>query len=181
MIEEIIKKRKSIRQFNDEELDISQILDTINIAKFAPSGKNRQPWKVKLLEGNDKETLLEILKANPDEKTAAGSFSISINAIEQSSITLLIFNPFSYKEENYSQNRLLMDTQSIGAFIQNILLLCTERDISTLWINDVYYEKSAIESFYVKGEMELIAAIAMGYSNQERRFNIRHEIGDIIL
>ena len=61
-----------------------------------------------------------------------------------------------------------MDTQSIGALIQNFLLLSTENGISTLWINDIFYAKKEIENFYVDNTMEIVAAVAVGYSSSSK-------------
>jgi nitroreductase len=121
MIEEIIRKRKSIRQFNKKNIPIELIYEAIETSKFAPSGKNRQPWKVKILSDNEKLDLINILNNKKDMLAETGSLSISIDAIKQSNHTLLIFNPYSYREKPYSRNKLLMDTQSIGAFVQNLL------------------------------------------------------------
>lgn len=39
-----LKKRRSYRIFSTEEIDISQIIDAIEAAKYSPSGANKQPW-----------------------------------------------------------------------------------------------------------------------------------------
>lgn len=178
MLADVIKKRKSIRSFNKENVLLDNILEIIDIAKYAPSGKNRQPWKIKILE--DTNTIEKILLNSLSQFEKTGSLEISLNAIKECDKLLLIFNPYSYKEEKYTKKNLLMDTQSIGAFIQNIILLLTEKGISTLWINDIYYSKQEIECHYSSGEMEIIAAIAVGYSSKERLFNIRKSIEEII-
>lgn len=177
----IIKKRKSIREFNDKKIFLEDIHNFINIAKFAPSGKNRQPWKIIILEDKEKNKLEEMLTMKLHEEDLTGSLEISINAISQSNKTILFFNPYSYKEVNYSHNKLLMDTQSIGAFIQNFILLLTEKNISSLWINDIYYAKKEIEEYFTNNKMEIIAAISLGYSSKTRNFNLRNDLKDILI
>ncbi len=180
MIKETILTRKSRRSFNKKKLSKKIIEDVIDIAKFAPSGKNRQPWRVKILAAKEKKNIIDILNLKENELLQKGSLPISINAISQSCYTLLIFNPYSYIEKEYSHNKMLMDTQSIGAFIQNLLLVLTERGLGSLWINDVYYAKNEIESCYDGQNIELIATIAIGYSDEIRSFNLRNSLEDIL-
>ncbi|WP_321991479.1 nitroreductase family protein [Marispirochaeta aestuarii] len=181
MIEKIIKQRKSVRIFNNQEVSIDEIYELLDIARFAPSGKNRQPWKLKIIEKADKEGFLSLIQNKYKNEKLPGSLGISLQAISQSDKLILVFNPYSYSEDSYSKNTMLMDTQSIGAFIQCFLLLLTERGISTLWINDIYHVKEKIERKYADNKHEVIAAIAIGYSHKERKYNIRKELDEIIL
>jgi nitroreductase len=43
--EEVVKSRRSIRKFRDEEVPTQLILKAIDIAVWAPSSGNTQPWK----------------------------------------------------------------------------------------------------------------------------------------
>lgn len=181
LLELLIKKRKSIRQYNKKKVSLKSINEIIDVARYSPSGKNRQPWKIKVLEAKDKETLSNFLFLKLDSEQETGSLEISINAIRQCDKVLLLFNPYSYNENEYSNNKRLMDIQSIGAFIQNILLLATEKGISSLWLNDICFAKNEIEKYYVNDKMEVIAAVCFGYTNKVRTYNIRKCIDEIFL
>ena len=181
MIERLIKRRVSTRTFNGEGLDEGLIHELIEAAKYAPSGKNRQPWKVKILDGKEKMRLGDLLEERRQGLEDYGSLKLSIAAIRGCDRGLFICNPFSYTERPYPRNRLLMDTQSIGAFIQNLLLCLTERDIASLWINDIYYAKEVIEAAFSLPH-ELIAALAIGKSDAVRTFNTpRLSLKEILL
>lgn len=52
---DILKKRKSIRKYTDEEIPSETIDKILEAAKLAPSGRNKKP--VKLIVVRDKETL----------------------------------------------------------------------------------------------------------------------------
>ncbi len=182
MLEKIIKKRRSIRQFDNHSVNTQKVLRLLEIARFAPSGKNRQPWRIKIIEKKKKEMLIKLLMNNSiNNKKFPGSLKISLKAIDQCDKIILFFNPYSYQEKDYSHKTMLMDTQSIGALIQNFLLLSTENGISTLWINDIFYAKKEIENFYVDSTMEIVAAVAVGYSSKIRTYNIRKELDEILL
>ena len=81
MIRNIIKKRISTREFNSNIIHDFIIYDVINVSKFAPSGKNRQPWKIKIIDNNTKNEILKILNSKMKSLNDHGSLSLTINAI----------------------------------------------------------------------------------------------------
>lgn len=54
----IIETRRSIRKYNDLVISDEDMMDIIHAACMAPSAKNQQPWKFKIV--NDKKVLQEI-------------------------------------------------------------------------------------------------------------------------
>ena len=72
-MEDIIFKRRSIRLFKKQEIP-EEILRKILLAgMWAPSPKNRQPWKIIAVLGKSKETMLPLMKEEreslPDPKS----------------------------------------------------------------------------------------------------------------
>ncbi|MFW9835469.1 MAG: nitroreductase family protein, partial [Candidatus Thorarchaeota archaeon] len=56
MSKECIQKittRQSIRKFTSEQIPESVIEDIMNIGRTAPSGGNRQPWRIVVVTSND--------------------------------------------------------------------------------------------------------------------------------
>ncbi len=56
-----IKERKSIRAFTDKAVSRELITEIINSARWSPSYKNSQPWKIVVVAGEKKEKLSEKL------------------------------------------------------------------------------------------------------------------------
>ena len=42
---ELLIKRRSIRNYQDKDIPFDILLKIIDVARYAPSGKNRQPWE----------------------------------------------------------------------------------------------------------------------------------------
>jgi nitroreductase len=60
----------------------------------------------------------------------------------------------------------VVDIQSIGAAIQNILLAAKDLEIGSLWICDIFFAYEELMNWLVEpGEM--IAAVALGYSAEK--------------
>lgn len=51
---EALKSRKSVRAFLDKTVEKEKIETILNVAKYAPSGVNMQPWRVCVVSGKTK-------------------------------------------------------------------------------------------------------------------------------
>jgi len=164
-----IKNRRSVRAFNDQALSAELLQEILLMGTKAPSGKNRQPWAFVVLQEKAKERLASLMKETAREKEAKeqniGSLRISLQAIREAGAAVLVYNPYARLESDYSANRRLMDTQSIGAAIENIILAAETHSLGTLWICDVFQCEPAISHCFGQ-EDELVAAVAIGYPAQ---------------
>ncbi len=58
---ECIKTRMSIRRFKPDPVPKEILLDVLNTARWSPSYKNSQPWKIAIVSGEKKEKLSNML------------------------------------------------------------------------------------------------------------------------
>jgi nitroreductase len=98
-------------------------------------------------------------------------------------LTVFVFNPDG-KRPNlvHSVEQMLMDVvdiQSIGAAIQNMLLAAQDLGLGSLWICDVF---SAYEELcdWLGEKGEMIAAIALGYAAEEPRPRPRKPLSEVV-
>ncbi|MFT9494523.1 MULTISPECIES: nitroreductase family protein [Thermotaleaceae] len=165
----VIEERRSIRKFQNKIVPKEIIEQLLELATKAPSGKNRQPWRFIVLQNKMKNELVNVMEnvasLYKKQNKPTGSFELSINSINEASAVVLVLNAFSNFEEDYNHNRLLTDTQSIGAAIQTMLLAAQDFGLGTLWICDIFYCDKEICS-WLNCKDELVAAVAIGYPNQ---------------
>ena len=64
---ELMNKRRSVRFFSDEKVDIKLIENAIKAAGTAPSGANKQPWKFIAVESPEIKKEIRIA-AEKEEK-----------------------------------------------------------------------------------------------------------------
>jgi len=50
---ELLLRRRSIRRFLDREVPLEVLIKIVNVARHAPSGKNRQPWEFIIITDED--------------------------------------------------------------------------------------------------------------------------------
>ena len=72
---DLLKKRRSIREFEEKEVPLETIREIISESCLAPSSGNGQPWRflivnnrdlIKRLSDNSKENLLSLIEKNPE-------------------------------------------------------------------------------------------------------------------
>jgi nitroreductase len=178
----VIEERRSIRKFQDKAIEDEILEKILKLATKAPSGKNRQPWRFVVVRGNKKRELVNLMsECVSDLKkvgTSVGSCELSINSINEANVVVLVFNTFSNLEEDYNHYRLLTDTQSIGAAIQNMILAAQNFGLGSLWICDIFYCNKEICT-WLNSKHELVAAVAIGHPNQAPYPRPRKELQEV--
>jgi F420 biosynthesis protein FbiB-like protein len=164
-----IGERRSIRKFTDRPVPRKLIETVLEAAIRAPSGKNAQPWRFLVLQGEKKDQLVDLVQeqvlALQAKGMGTGSALPSVHIMRQAPVAILVYNSRQKRAgDRNGINRYmhLVDTQSIGAAIQNLLLSATGLGLGSLWICDVFYADEAIGA-HVGRQEELVCAISLGY------------------
>ncbi len=149
---EFIKERRSVRSFVYKKIDKQTILDWIDCGRWAPSGRNSQPWHVCIV-------IHPTVKRMVSELTKYGGI------IEEAYACLVVFLDL---ERGYDRTK---DIQAIGAFMQNILLAVhAHEDIGAVWIGEIINSRDEVNEIfkYSKDKFELMGVIAIGYIDDAR-------------
>jgi nitroreductase len=184
---EVIAARRSIRKFKSDPIPEDVLRTILTAGCQAPSGKNRQPWRFIIVGEEQRAEMVRILRAGIAKTKAEGddpgSSEWSANIMEQAPVTVFVFNPdgiYPWLAHSIDQNFTeLVDTQSIGAAIQNMLLAAQELGIGSLWICDVFYAYEDLCNWLdEKGQM--IAAISFGYPNEAPAARQRKPFAELV-
>jgi nitroreductase len=62
-VDEAITSRQSVRRFLDEPVSREQVAHLLDVARWAPSGTNTQPWKVYAISGEPKAAMSQEILA----------------------------------------------------------------------------------------------------------------------
>lgn len=63
-VSEALKARTSIRAYTSAPVPEALLRDILDVARFAPSGGNLQPWRVIAVAGAEREAAITLVKAN---------------------------------------------------------------------------------------------------------------------
>jgi nitroreductase len=168
-----IADRRSIRKYKDSPVEEETIRRILTAAMQAPSGKNRQPWRFYVVEGEQRAEMVRVMREGiakrKDQGANPGSSEWSANVMEQAPVTIFVFNDKQENDEtelSFTENLwMTVDVQSIGAAIQNMLLTATDLGLGSLWICDVFYAYDELCTWL--GEThQMVAAVALGYPDE---------------
>lgn len=159
---DIIKKRRSVREFEDKEISKDMIEAIIEAANFAPSASNLQLWRFIIVE--DKEIKNKLVDMG--------------GAIFIKDVPLGILVLYDNQTNNieYSDH-----VQSAAAAIQNMLLMADYIGLGACWICQLPPKKQMRRLFGVPSYYDPIAYIALGYPRRYPKPHPReNKITDII-
>ena len=140
-----IISRRSVRLYNSKPIEIENINKIIESAIWAPSGKNGQPWKFKII--TEQNIIEEISK-------------LSVNSRWLKTAPCLII---VYLDKVCSYH-YIKDVQSCGAAIQNMLLTAHEIGIGSCWIGALLEKADDINKLLeVDDSLELMSVVSFGY------------------
>ncbi len=168
---EAMASRRSIRRFEDRPIPRETVEAILLAGIQAPSGKNRQPWRFVVVSGEKRATLVKILldavAAARSRGEDAGSAEGTARVMERAPVTVFVFNPSGadpWAPRSVDQAfQELVDVQSVGAAIENMLLAAQDLGLGSLWIADVLYAYGELRAWL--GEAgQMVAAISFGYA-----------------
>lgn len=144
-----LKQRHSVRKFQAQDVAPEQLLQLLEAASFAPSPHNRQPWRFavltqlatrqKLAQAMGERWKEQMLTDEIDEQTIQkrlkASFERIVNAPALILPCLYLAKMDSYPDEARQTAETTMAIQSLGAAIQNILLMAESLGLACGWLS----------------------------------------------
>ena len=88
--------RRSIRQYEQKDVDDALLRELIDAARIAPSAHNRQPWRFMIVRGAAKEHIAETMEAwiaeNRDTAPRyARTSKYTARVVRQAPVLILVF------------------------------------------------------------------------------------------
>jgi nitroreductase len=155
-----IKTRRSVREFKREKVEKDKIEKILEAARWAPSAKNRQPWKFIVVENEN--TIKQIASCTIYSFVGGASLLIAV---------------FLDKSEMVDRTK---DVQAIGACIQNMLLAIHALGLGAVWIGEILARKEEVNRILdAPAYLELMAVVAVGYPTERKRISARRSLKEI--
>lgn len=155
-----ILARRSIRAFAGRPVARDAIDAILEAGRFAPSGKNTQPWRFVAVQSKERRAALARLAPQAD-------------MIATAPVTLAVLRD---RNAGYDE---LKDAQGIGAAIENILLAAHSLGLGACWMGKA--RDAAIErELGVREGEELMALIPLGYPAEVPPPTPRHSLEELV-
>ncbi|MEM2946970.1 MAG: nitroreductase family protein [Candidatus Bathyarchaeia archaeon] len=180
---ELIKTRRSIRKFKPTKVS-RKVLDVLlDLAKWAPSAHNAQPWRIivvddetvkaRLATAMGKAWLSDMLKDGvPKEKAEYIVKVESWQRITESPVVIIaclsMENMHKYPDRRRKRAEYIMGVQSVAAYVQNMLLLAHYHGLGACWVCAPLFCQNAVRKVLgLPSEVEPQAMIIMGYPDEK--------------
>lgn len=191
---EEIYTRRSIRRYKPDGVSTDIIDEILNAGRSAPSGKNKQPWRFLVYGGEKKAEMLKVMKKGldrekkektllPDSRYGLSDAFHTLKIMQMAPIIVMVINnygknPFSdiTPDDRFTE---IIDSLSVGAAIQNMLLRAENLGVGTLWVgNTCFAYPELIE--YMKTDGQLVGAVVLGYADEMPEARPRKELSELV-
>jgi F420 biosynthesis protein FbiB-like protein len=193
---QILKKRRSVREFQAKGVSRKIAKDLIDLARFAPSAHNAQPWRFVILENKGLQNKLaremgaafkkDLQKDRFSPEVIQGKIKISIDRIGGAPLAILVClnkeDRHYFSDRRRSRLEELMAHQGIGAAIQNILLGAQAMGLGACWISAPLFCARAVRRVLdIETGLVPIALILIGYPKKIPQMPFRLGAKKVIL
>lgn len=141
---EVIRRRRSVRAFLNEEVSLDTILQILEEAVHAPSAGNIQPWRF-IVVGNQ-EVKFDLAQASRQRFVAQAPWVVAVVARLDESASV-------YGE----RGKNLYAIQDTAALTMLILLSATNRDLGACWVGA--FDDDAVHRILNVGPGERVVAL----------------------
>ncbi|UCE19827.1 MAG: nitroreductase family protein [Gemmatimonadota bacterium] len=171
-----IKERRSIRKFQEKDVDPGMIEILLKAASWAPSANNDQPWKFVIVRNREtkndiREVLMDTLKGFYETKGIPSERMNSYwSSVFSAPVHIFVFCDIRHidMDKGWENIENLHNIQGVSAACQNILLAATALDLGSLWMGGPLIVEEKIKTLLeIPQDVQLMAIIAIGYPAHE--------------
>ncbi len=170
-LEDAINDRHSVRDFKEDEVPWSLVEEILEAGCQAPSSKNEQPWKVAVIGQPRLSWMAEEMLGWVEDRKVRRTLEI----MSKAPICLLVF-----LDKTESSPRYIAHVQSIGAFMENMMLKAHDLGLGTLWCGDILNCSEEVKDFFRLKDRP-VAALLIGYEGQKWKRKRHKDVDDILI
>ncbi len=176
---EVIKKRRSIRQYKPISLSRELVERVVKAGLYAPSGKNRQNWRFFIVQDDKRDQYLKHSQESwqPLKELLKQRLKPSLYEFTERFFYTLGGAPviiFCYSQ-NSSEEKHLTSVGSVYMAVQNIVTAAQLEGLGTCTMGAPLEIKNTVDQFlgvteradYKSGDLQLLCAITLGYPDHE--------------
>ncbi len=195
---EAIKRRRSIRRFEDRPVPEECIREILEAARLAPSASNLQTWKFKVV--TDPEIRKSLREAAFDQKfverapvvivacidfTAFGERSRRTLELLRSravrpSLEMLLRYLRGEKGAEQEERNLVSACINVSIAVQNMVLAATSLGLGTCWVR-AFDPQRVAEILELPPECPPLILLPLGYPREDPEPRSRKSLSDILL
>ena len=159
---EVIRGRRTVREFTPEPVSEQDLEKILEAGRWAPSGKNTQPWGFILVESREKREELAALSRQRD-------------LILSAPVCIAVLLD---RERGYDRDK---DMQGIGACAENMCLAAHALGLGACWIGGISaVREEAGEVLGLREDEELVLLLLIGHPVPGERHSERRPLSELV-
>lgn len=197
----VIKGRRSVRQFTKEPIPQEDLEEILEAARWAPSGGNKQGWKFIVVKNPQVlDEMSRLVGVKIDALAEEANLGKKLNGnkamaafFNQAPVTIAVFMEryvskieevlvdLGYQPLEIQRLRGQSDLQSIGAAIQNMLLMAQSKGYGSCYLCSPNIASPEIEKLLgVTENWQLKALVPIGKPARDYKGPVRKELAEIV-
>jgi F420 biosynthesis protein FbiB-like protein len=193
---QLIRGRRSVRRLRPDPVPPELVRAVIEAAAWAPSPHGTQPWRFVVLTRQErKQQLAEAMATawrhhlamdGQDEETIARRLAGSQRRLLEAPVLILVcLDPSDldrYPDPERQQAERIMAIQSLGAAVQNVLLMAYRLGLDTGWMCAPLFCPDVVRNVLdLPSELEPQALITLGYAAADPQRRPRRPLDALIV
>src|SRR5687768_3382587 len=194
-LQDFLRSRRSVRRFQDRDVDKSTLIRILETATHAPSAHNRQPWRFAVLTQPDPKSRLGTAMAVEFRRDLAADglpeaeietlVSRSQNRIMQAPLVVVLCMDASemdeYPDEKRQQAERMMALQSTALAGLQLQLAAHAEGLSTVWVCAPLFAPEAVrKALSLPDTWEPQAMFFIGYADGEPKPKILKPLDEVV-
>jgi nitroreductase len=160
---ELIKGRRSRRKFSARPVDEALVEAVLEAGRWAPSGANNQPWRF-------------VVVREAEVKARLAAFTHYGKIIENAPVVIPVF---IHRPSMYNDTK---DHQSMGACLQNMLLMAEALGLGAVWLGEILKNAEGVrEALGLSPDLALMAVVALGWPAAGNEQSQRKPLAELVL
>ncbi len=154
---EVIRKRRSVRNFQDKEIPMEKILKVLDAARWAPSAKNSQPWDF-------------IVVRDPEKKRKLAEMAPFGKFIERAPVLIVVVT-----DPKKSPTHIIDG----ACAVENMFLAAQALGLGTCWV-DIFDQRRAKELLSIPEHKYILTVVPLGYPAGEPARSTRKPLEECV-
>ena len=162
-LKEAIRKRESIRDYEDRPVPQEKLMNILEAARLAPSASNRQPWKFVVIK---ERALRQELAQAANSQTFVGQAPIIIVAVATNVEHVMTCGVPSYPVD-------------LAIAVDHMTLAAVDEGLGTCWIGAFSQEKIK-KLLGIPAKYRVVTLFPLGFPKREKGTKLRNSMEQII-
>lgn len=146
---EAVKARRSIRKYQDVEVEDGKLQRILEVARLAPSAANRQQWKFLVVKS--KETREKLVEAAHGQQMVAQAPVLVVACSTESEHVMPCGQPAYTVDLSIAVSFMILEAQELG--------------LGTCWLG-AFSEEGFKEILEIPDDVRVVAAFTLGYADE---------------